>query len=152
MPDLADELRQVPLFADLGRRELQRLARGFKEQSFEPGRTVVREGHMDGIGFFVVVDGTATVSVCGETIDTLGPGSHFGELAMICERERNATVTAETPLECLMMAFWDFRDFAHANPDVTWKLLQHVAGLLEEERSRRPPAQLDGSSTYSSST
>lgn len=151
MADLAEDLRQVPLFADLGRRQLQRLARDFKEQSFAAGQTVVREGHMDGIGFFVVVDGTATVSVGGEKVDTLGPGSHFGELAMISERERNATVTADTALECLMIAFWDFRDFAHEQPEVTWKLLQHVARLLDEERSRNPAGQL-GSSTSSSST
>jgi glutaminase len=89
---------------------------------------------MSGVGFFVITDGEAAVSVGGKTVARLGPGDHFGELALISESERTATVTAETPLRCLEIPFWDFRDFALANPDVTWKLLQHVAGLLAEQR------------------
>lgn len=145
MATLADELQEVPLFSGLGQRQLKKLARGFKERKFAPGRTVVREGHMDGVGFFVIADGTATVTVEGTEVATLGPGDHFGELAMISERERGATVTAETPLVCLMMAFWDFRRFAKENPDVSWKLLQHLAELLTEERGRRGRAAVHAS-------
>ena len=142
MASLADELEQVPLFSGLGQRQLKKLARGFKERKFAPGRTIVREGHMDGVGFFVIADGTANVTVGGTVVATLGPGDHFGELAMISEQERGATVTAETPLVCLMMPFWDFRRFAKENPDVSWKLLQYLAGLLAEERSKRARAGL----------
>ena len=67
----------------------------------------------------------------GDEVATLGPGDHFGELALVSESERTATVTAKTELRLLEIAFWDFRDFAHANPDVTWKLLQHVVELLQ---------------------
>ncbi len=140
MTNLADELQEVPLFSGLGQRQLKKLARGFKERTFAPGRTVVREGHMDGVGFFVIADGAATVTVDGTEVATLGPGDHFGELAMISERERGATVTAETQLVCLMMAFWDFRRFAKENPDVSWKLLQYLAELLTEERGKRARA------------
>jgi CRP-like cAMP-binding protein len=49
----------------------------------------------------------------------------------VSESERTATVTATTELRLLEIPFWDFRDFAHANPDVTWKLLQHVVALLQ---------------------
>ena len=55
---------------------------------------------------------------------------------MIAEQARSATVTAETPLRCLMMAFWDFRRFAKDNPDVSWKLLQHLVSMLTEDRAR----------------
>ena len=88
---------------------------------------------MSGVGFFVVGDGEAAVSVNGDEVATLGPGDHFGELALVSEAERTATVTAKTELRLLEIAFWDFRDFAHANPDVTWKLLQHVVGLLQRD-------------------
>jgi voltage-gated potassium channel len=140
--DLVVELERVPLFAGLSQRQLRKLARGFKERSFAAGRTIVREGHMDGVGFFVVAEGEATVSVDGVDVATLQPGSYFGELAMITEQPRGATVTATTPLRCLVMAFWDFRRFARENPDVSWKLLQHLAELLAAERARRAQASL----------
>jgi CRP/FNR family transcriptional regulator, cyclic AMP receptor protein len=134
---LADELKRVPLFSDLTQRQLKRLARGFKEREYKSGAQVVREGKMSGIGFFVIVDGKATVSAGGREVAQLGPGDHFGEFALISESVRSATVTADEPLHCLVMRFWDFRQFAKQNPDVTWKLLQHVVQILGEERSRR---------------
>jgi CRP-like cAMP-binding protein len=100
---------------------------------------------MSGVGFFVIVDGTATVSVGGSEVALLGPGDHFGELALISERVRSATVRADGPLHCLVMPFWDFRQFAKQNPDVTWKLLQHLVELLTEERSKRAQATLQAS-------
>jgi CRP-like cAMP-binding protein len=60
----------------------------------------------------------------------LRSGDHFGELALITESERTATVTAETAMRCLEIPFWDFRTFAHDNPDVMWKLLQQVVERL----------------------
>jgi len=137
MPRLADELALIPLFSGLNKRQLRKLAGGFKELSFAPGRAVVREGHADGVGFFVIVEGTAAVSVGEKAVATIGPGDHFGELAMITREPRTATITAETPLRCLTIRFWDFREFAKANPDVSWNLLQHRAGLLLDDRARR---------------
>ena len=72
------------------------------------------------------------MSVGGNAVSQLGPGGHFGELALISERVRAATVTADGPMRCLVMGFWDFRRFAKQNPDVTWKLLQYVVELLSE--------------------
>jgi len=128
--DAADALAQVPLFADLNDRQLKKLAGRFRERTLKPGTSVVQEGTMSGVGFFVVADGEVSVSKGGEEVATLGPGDHFGELALISERERSATVTAKTEVRALEIPFWDFRDFAHANPDVTWKLLQHVVEML----------------------
>ena len=130
MPSFADDLKRVPLFSDLNQRQLGRLERLFRERRLEPGMSAVREGHMSGIGFFIVSEGTAIVTVGGEQVATLGPGDHFGELAMITESERTATVTAETQVVCLEIPFWDFKEFALKNPDVTWKLLQHVVSVL----------------------
>ena len=140
MSRLADDLGRSPLFGGLNKLQLRKLAGGFKELGFTPGRDVVREGHVDGVGFFVIAEGTAAVSVGGETVATIGPGDYFGELAMITRQPRTATVTAETPLRCLTIRFWDFRDFAKANPDVSWNLLQHLAGLLVEDRARHAEA------------
>ena len=83
MPALADDLARIPLFSGLNKRQLRKLAGGFKELGFAPGRAVVREGHVDGVGFFVIATGTAAVSVGGEAVATIGPGDYFGEMAMI---------------------------------------------------------------------
>ena len=129
--DAADALRQVPLFSDLSDRQLKKLGQHFRERTLKPGTSVVQEGTMSGVGFFVVAAGEASVSVDGKEVATLGPGDHFGELALIAEGERSATVSAKTELTCLEIPFWDFREFAQQNGDVTWKLLQHVVSLLQ---------------------
>jgi CRP-like cAMP-binding protein len=133
MPNAADELKQVPLFADLSGRQRRKLAASFRERTFKPGIDIVREGSMSGMGFFVVAEGEASVSVGGVEVATLSAGDHFGELALVSKAERSATVTARTELRCHEIAFSDFREFAHANPDVTWKLLQHVVSMLRRE-------------------
>jgi CRP-like cAMP-binding protein len=134
MASRADELKRVPLFSSLSQRQLRRLARDFREREVEPGTRVVGEGEKSGISFFVIVDGTATVSLEGNEVRQLGPGDYFGELALISERVRSATVTADGPMRCLVLGFWDFRRFAKENPDVSWKLLEHVVEVLSKER------------------
>src|SRR5215218_9638671 len=141
MASLAHELKRVPLFSGLSQRQLKRLARGFREREVKSGTQVMREGEKSGISFFVIVDGTATVSVDGNQVGQLGPGDHFGELALISERVRSATVTADGPMRCLVLGFWDFRRFAKENPDVSWKLLEHVVELLSKEREDRAGAR-----------
>ena len=126
-----DDLRKVPLFAELDNRQLKKLASRFRERTVGPGTKVTTEGEMSGVGFFVVGSGEASVNVGGKDVATLGPGDHFGELALVSEEAWTATVTATTELRLLEIPFWDFRDFAHANPDVTWKLLQHVVALTQ---------------------
>jgi CRP-like cAMP-binding protein len=141
MANAAEALKQVPFFEGLNQRHLGRLASKFKERRFSPGTAVVQEGKMSGIGFFIVTEGEASVIVDGNEVTRLGPGDHFGELALIAERERTATVTAQTPLNCLEITAWDLRDFVKSDPDVSWKLLQYVVNLFLVERGspgRRP--------------
>ena len=130
MVSRVDELKRVPLFNGLSQRQLKKLAADLGERTFRPGTAIVQQGKMSGVDFFVIAEGDASVSVDGKSIDRLGPGDYFGELALIGERARAATVTAETPLRCLTMRSWDFRRFVTDNPDVSWKLLQHVVELL----------------------
>lgn len=130
MPTGADELKSLALFSDLSGRQLKKLTEHARERTLEPGTVVVREGTMSGIGFFVVLEGDAVVTVGGEQVLTLGPGDHFGELAAVTERERAASVTVRSRMRCLEIPLWDLREFAQSNGDFTWKLLQHVVAVL----------------------
>jgi voltage-gated potassium channel len=133
VPADVDALARVPFLSGLGERQLRKLARLAKARSFKQGTDVVKEGTMSGVGFFVISSGEATVRKGGRKRGTLRPGDHFGELALIGDRTRTATVRAETPLECLELTSWHFRQFVQGNPDVAWKLLQHVVGMLSRE-------------------
>ena len=130
MTDTADLLAGVPFLAGLDRKHLERLARDFSERTFAAGSVAVREGDERGIGFFVVVEGEGTVTVADKQVATVGPGDYFGEVALISDRVRTATVTATTDLRCLVMTMWDFRAFVQGDAEVAWKLLEHVGGML----------------------
>jgi CRP-like cAMP-binding protein len=143
--DRVDALQRIPLFSDLDQRQLKRIARDVKERTFDEGTAIVEQGEMSGIGFFLIVEGEAGVVVDGHQVARLGPGGHFGELALITESTRTATVTALTPLRCLELTAWDFRETAKEHPDITWKLLQHVVAVLLEERVRTSRASAEAS-------
>jgi voltage-gated potassium channel len=135
MSNVVDVLASVPLLSGLDRRQLERLGRDFSERTFPAGSTVVREGDQRGLGFFVIADGEAVTTVDGRDVAHLGPGSYFGEVALISDRVRTATVTAVTGLHCYVMTVWDFRAFVQGDADVAWKLLVHLAELLHGHAS-----------------
>jgi CRP/FNR family cyclic AMP-dependent transcriptional regulator len=124
-----DVLRRVPLFADLNRREVEKIARLFKRRHFASGETVVREGS-GGAAFFLIDSGEAAVSVSGKDRRKLTAGDYFGEIALIDEGARTATITATTDLVCWGLTFWDFRPLVEANATIGWKLLQSLAKKL----------------------
>ena len=135
MADIPEMLNKVPLFAKVKRRDLGRLAKVMSERTFAEGEAITTEGQ-SGVGFFVIEDGNATVSLKGEIIRTLGPGDHIGEIALIDEGPRSATVTATTDLSCRGMAAWEFRSFVQEHPEVAWQLLQTLASRFRETQAR----------------
>jgi CRP/FNR family transcriptional regulator, cyclic AMP receptor protein len=126
-----DLLQRVPLFSGLGRRELERVANSMKERRFQKGDTVTSEGR-GGVGFFVIEEGEADVTVHGEERAKLGPGDYFGEIALITESDRTATITAETDLRCYGMTMWDFRPLVESNASIAWNMLQSLAQKLRD--------------------
>lgn len=124
-----DALRTVPLFANLDDNELSQVALLFKARRFAAGETIVKEG-ADAAAFFLIESGEAAVSVRGSERRSLGPGDHFGEIALIDEGVRSATITATTDLACYGLTLWEFRPLVIENGEVGWKLLQSLAGKL----------------------
>jgi CRP/FNR family transcriptional regulator, cyclic AMP receptor protein len=128
-------VKRVPLFSDLDARELKQIAQSMKERTFHAGDTVTQEGR-GGVGFFVIEDGTAKVSVGGEQVRTFGAGDYFGEIGLIADIDRTATITAETDLRCFGMTSWDFRPLVESNASIAWKMLQVMAQRLKEAEAR----------------
>ena len=121
-----DMLKKVPLFAGLDNKELQEIARSMRERRFKAGDTVTQEG-AGGVGFFVVEEGQADVNVGGESKGSVGPGDYFGEIALINESPRTATLTTRTDMLCYGMTPWDFRPLVETNSTIAWKLLTAMA-------------------------
>ena len=132
----AETIARVPLFADLEKRELERIADSFKERRYGAGDTIATEGK-SGAGFFVIGEGTATVTVQGDERATLGPGDYFGEIALIDEGARTATVTADTDMKTYAMTFWEFRPIVETDARIAWKLVQALAHKLREADARQ---------------
>jgi CRP/FNR family transcriptional regulator, cyclic AMP receptor protein len=129
-----EALRQVPLFAELSDDDLESLGNQMKERTFREGATVTAEG-LGGAGFFVIVEGNANVVVANEDRGTLGPGDHFGEMALIDEGMRSATITAATDLRCYGLTAWEFRPFVGDHPQVAWALLKTLTRRLREAQA-----------------
>lgn len=121
-----ESLKRVPLFAGLNDKELDEIASSMRERRFKAGDTVTQEG-AGGVGFFVVEEGQADVTVGGESKGTVGPGDYFGEIALINESPRTATLTASTDMVCYGMTPWDFRPLVESNSNIAWKLLTAMA-------------------------
>jgi CRP/FNR family transcriptional regulator, cyclic AMP receptor protein len=128
-------VQQVPLFTDLNKRELQGLASSMKERHFKPGDTIASEGQ-SGVGFFIIEEGEAAVTIGGEERATLTAGDHFGEIALIDDGARTATVTAKTPLKAYGITAWEFRPMVEQNAGLAWKLLQELAKRLRDAELR----------------
>jgi CRP-like cAMP-binding protein len=127
-----DVLARVPLLAGLDRRSLEQLGREFKDRSFRAGTHVLDEG-MTGVGFFIVLDGSATVSVGDREVRRLGPGDWFGEIALLkTDSVRTATVTAETDLRCVGLTVWEFLPFLAEHPDVAGQVLRTMARRIAD--------------------
>ena len=122
----ANLLKRVPIFSDLDRKELDRIAASMKERTFLAGDTVTAEGQ-SGVGFFVIESGEAKVTVAGDERRRLGPGDYFGEVALLNESARTATITAETDLKCHGLTSWEFRPLVETHGSIAWKLLQAMS-------------------------
>lgn len=126
-------LRRVPLFADLSDEEIARVAAVFKERRFADGDIVIQQGS-GAAAFFVIDSGEAKVLVDEQQRATLGPGDHFGEMALIDAGTRTATVVACSELVCSGVTFWDFQPLVEESGAIGWKLLRSLMEIYRSER------------------
>jgi len=122
-------LKRVPLFAGCSKKELEGIARIADEIDFKPGKTLITEGS-PGREFFVLAEGTAEITRKGRKIDTAGPGDFFGEMALLADQPRNATVTTTSPVDALVVSARSFRALIEDSPLIALKIMRAVADRL----------------------
>jgi CRP/FNR family transcriptional regulator, cyclic AMP receptor protein len=127
----ADALGRCPFFEGLSRGELLELAKVSEDMEVEEGKVLTREGQ-SGSEFFVIVDGEVSVTKDGREIRTLGPGDFFGEIALLEDTPRTATVVAKTPLRFFVLTRQSFRSMLAHQPELEQKVL---AALEERVRA-----------------
>jgi CRP/FNR family transcriptional regulator, cyclic AMP receptor protein len=124
-------LKAIPLFAGLRRKERRSVAQQADEVDIEPGRKLVREGEF-AYEFFAIEEGTAEVRRGDQYLAELGPGEFFGEMGLIEDAVRNASVTATSPMRVLVLTGRAFRNIDREHPEVSKQIRKEI-----EERCRQ---------------
>jgi CRP/FNR family transcriptional regulator, cyclic AMP receptor protein len=124
-------LKRAPLFDGLTRKELTELARVSEDLDIPAGKALCTEGEI-GHEFFVIVDGDIEVTRHGKPVPLRGGGEFVGEIALLEETPRTATVTAKTPVRAFVLTRHDFRALIDANPSVERKVLRALARRVVE--------------------
>jgi CRP/FNR family transcriptional regulator, cyclic AMP receptor protein len=125
----ARHLAEVPLFSACSQKDLALVARRGEDVTVDAGKVLVSEG-ATGSEFFVIISGKARVTRRGRKVATLGPGDFFGDLALLDKAPRNATVTADTPMELVVLAQREFAAIIDEVPGFSKKLLAGLARRL----------------------
>ncbi len=125
------QLGDVPLFKDLNKKVLARLEKVVRDRTFKEGETIVTQGD-EGVGFFMITDGSVKVTRDGTELATLGAGQWFGEQALLDNYRRSATVTAVSATKTLAVMRSDFLAEVRANPDMAVEILAVLSRRLRE--------------------
>lgn len=137
--DIEQFLATVPLLQDVDKRHRASLAKTVFTRSFAPGETIMREGET-GVGAFMIRSGKVEVTKESgdetEHLNTLGPGAVLGEIALITDLPRTATVRAVEPTELVGLTAWNFRAELHRSPELCYQLLRIVARRLADSDAR----------------
>jgi CRP-like cAMP-binding protein len=125
-------LKRAPLFAGCSKKELRALARIADELDLREGTIITREGRV-GREFFVLISGSAQVSKKGKKIAELGAGDWFGEIALLTDSPRTATVTATSAVDVLVVTERRFREVVETMPSIALKILSSVSTRLAHD-------------------
>jgi CRP/FNR family transcriptional regulator, cyclic AMP receptor protein len=125
------DLRSVGLFAGMPDRDLDRIAQQMREVRHSAGTEITVLGR-EGVGFLIILDGQAEVRTLDGRSRMLGPGDHFGEMALLDQGGRSATVSAATDLVLAAISEWNFKPFLMDHPEVAYRLLQELSRRVRE--------------------
>lgn len=136
-----DALSHVSLFADLNKKELQTIANSSQEHSYKAGDVLVSQGDT-GVGLYVILSGKVRITQANNPdraeadLGTYGPGDVFGEMALLDDLPRSATVTALDDVSALILPVWEFRTIMRNHPDIAIKLLSVLSRRLRKAESQ----------------
>jgi CRP/FNR family cyclic AMP-dependent transcriptional regulator len=122
-------IKRVPLFSNCSKRELAQIAQLADEIDLREGKEMIREGSR-GREFFVLLEGDADVTKNGRSINKLSAGDFFGEIALVSDSPRTATVTATSPVRALVITDRSFRRLLDDSPEIQRKVLVELAERL----------------------
>ncbi|HET7678030.1 MAG TPA: cyclic nucleotide-binding domain-containing protein [Candidatus Limnocylindrales bacterium] len=128
-------LRGVELLAGVSEHSMAAIAQRTGELTFAPGQRIVSQGQL-GNGLYLIASGAARVQRGDEVLARLGPGEVFGELAVIDQMPRSASVVAEEPTTCLALASWDFLELVESDPKLALGVLRVLASRLRAAGER----------------
>lgn len=137
-----DTLGRVDLFSVLDKKEIQTLAKSCQERSYRAGTTIIEQGST-GVGLYITISGTVRVTQANDPdraeadLGLLGPGSVLGEIALIDDLPRSASVTAVDDVVALLLPVWEFRGFLREHPEAALKLLVVLSRRLRKAESLR---------------
>ena len=126
---MVELLRKVDLFDGFTTKELEAVATLCKPAEFRDGQNIVTEGERSA-RLYVIIEGTAEARVRGAKVDEIGPGDYFGEIAVIDDEPRAATVTATSPVSTLTLANFNVKALLRASPDMGLKMLQKACARI----------------------
>jgi CRP-like cAMP-binding protein len=128
-------IARVSLFQKMDKRHIRQLARLVREQQYTPGQVIVQEGQ-PGLGLYIIAEGSAEV-VQGESIlRTLGEGDFFGEMSLLDDLPRTATVRAATPARCLTLTKWEFLGELETHPQMALPMLPMLSRRVRAAEER----------------
>ena len=134
--DVLGYLTRTPLFSACSKKDLALVSKHSEHLTIPAGTEMTTEGKV-GYEFYVIVDGKATVSKSGKQVAVLGPGDSFGELSLLDRAPRNATVTADTSCEVVLLGQREFNALLDIVPTLAHKLLIGLARRIHEVDSQK---------------
>lgn len=122
-------LARVPIFGNCTPEEIRAITAVAQESEFQPGQIIVTQG-TPGQAFYLILSGRVEILRDGTSLGAFSPGDFFGEMSLLDQAPRSATIRAIEPTTCLMLSSWDFKALLEKYPSIAVKLLEVLSRRL----------------------